>query len=176
MLMQRSEKTQELIDYLSAIPVGETVGYQQIATDCTWDRGRQFHLLQSAIKSLAYDGIIFRSVRGIGYIRLDPDKGIYRVREWHGGQLKRSTGRMASKVEGTRAGQLSRDGHKAWLQAKDEVYVRRMYLEQMDKEDRKAEMEAKFREMERQRAQQQQEEALALIKRLEESTGYNLPT
>ena len=139
MLMQRSEKTQELIDYLEKVPMGEIVEFQQLVNDCEWDRKKQSHLLQSAIKTLAYNGIIFQSLRRVGYIRLDPSKGISRVREWHGGQVKNSTKRMFYKVESTDVDGLDDRGKRELSQARAEVTARQALVEFAEKQRKQEE-------------------------------------
>lgn len=166
-MTQRSPQTQRIIDYLSSQPNGKAVFYSDIERVCEWDPKKK-HLLYSAIQYLAKNGIIYKSVQGLGYTRLDANNGIHRVREWHGGKLERDTKRLSGKVQGTQVALLSKEGREQYQLAEQEVKVRRMYLESLDEEDRITRLKAARLKIEQEKARKDLEEHQAYLERLEQ--------
>lgn len=123
MLMQLHEQTARLITYLQKVPVGSIISYGELSAQCEWDPGSK-HLLLSAIQILYRQGIQFRSVRGVGYERLDPNSGVKHIRRYHNARAMRDTERMGSKINGVNPANLARDGRYQFQQAQTELVVR----------------------------------------------------
>ena len=146
MMTQRLPETQKIIDYLSRVPYGESVSFQDIAQHCSIDLKTHRHLLNSSIKTLANEGVYFRSIRGVGYCRLHPDSGVDNVRKWHNGQQSRSTHKMSRQLNGANLGHLSPHGKKSLEAGLNEVWFRKEVENKLLKEQKQKAIQDKVQE------------------------------
>ena len=149
-MTQRLPETQRLIDYLSRVPYGESVSFDQISSDCAIDLDQKRHLLNSSVKTLATEGVYFKSVRGFGYKRLHPDQGVDKVRTWHNGQQSRSTQKMSRQLTGANIGHLSPVGRKSLEAGLNEVWFRKEVESKLLKEEKRKACRDKIAEAQKQ--------------------------
>ncbi len=135
MMTQRLPETQKIIDYLSRVPYGETASFRDIASACEVDLSVKRHLIDSSIKTLATEGVYFKSVRGTGYRRLHPDQGVDTVRKWHNGQQHRSTHKMSKQLNGANPSHLSPSGRKSLESGLNEVWFRKQVESKLLREE-----------------------------------------
>ena len=143
MQKELSETTKRLLHYLSNVPDGQVITFFQLEVHCGWNKKAERHLLNSALKILANQGINFKAVRNVGYKRLEINIGVDHVRVWHNGQASRSTKRMQQKILGVHPGHLSRDGRRSHSEAMAEVQFRlemenKLMIQQKQQEARDA--------------------------------------
>lgn len=98
----RRPETNALIDYLQSLAVGETATFAAM-TEVLSGQDSQVkhrHIVMSALDVLERDqGVFFKAVPDVGYVRLSHDEAVSFVRDRHKKRFKSDTNRFRSRIE-----------------------------------------------------------------------------
>jgi len=93
----RTKETEAAIKLLKKAEIGRTVTWLELAEAMECEPTDHRESVASALRSLERDGIIYASVRGIGYMRLD-NSGIVDKEVEAGGRIRRAAKRSLKRL------------------------------------------------------------------------------
>lgn len=97
---QRSEETQETLDFLKKITVGASFTYQELNDAVHYEISRKPHHLQSAIEIALGEGVYFKNNPSKGYKRISQNEAALEVRQLNTKKIKSVASRTKKRLKG----------------------------------------------------------------------------